>query len=141
VALRAIFLILGKSAIISVMNFVRSSRFALLLVVVSVLVLAVLFFATDPQSARLFGILVAIVALYGMFLGIVLLVCNSLAIKRKRNRVNSSGNNQRLEISAVLALAPVLAIVLNSLGAIGVVELVLIVGFESVVIFLIRKKK
>jgi hypothetical protein len=145
-ALRAIFLNWRKSAIILVMNFVKSSKFALSLTVVSILVLAVLFFATDPQSARLFGILVAIIALYGMFLGTILLIYNLLTFRRRRNRVDGSAssrvnNNRQLEISAVLALAPVLMIVLNSLGAIGVVELVLIAGFECVVIFLIRKKK
>lgn len=145
-ALRAIFFNYEISAIILVMNFIRSSKFALLLTIVSVLTLAILFFATDPQTARLFGILVVIIALYGAFWGIVLLVSNMIFPKKRKSKgidgVSSRANaNQRLEISAVLALAPVLIMVLNSLGTIGVVELILIAGFEIVVIFLIRKKR
>jgi heme/copper-type cytochrome/quinol oxidase subunit 2 len=128
------------------MNFIKSSKFALLLTAVSVLTLTVLFFTTSPQSAKLFGILVVIIALYGLFLGVVLLISGMITSRQRKNRANDSvssrrSGNRRLEISAVLALAPVLAIVLNSLGAIGVVELVLIAVFEGVVIFLIRKKK
>jgi hypothetical protein len=129
-----------------VMNFLRSTKFALLLTALSVLSLGVFFFTTSPQSAKLFGILVVIIALYGAFLGVILLIGNLFTSRKRKKLVGNGassrrGNNQQLEISAVLALAPVLAIVLNSLGAIGVVELVLIVGFESVVIFLVRKKR
>jgi heme/copper-type cytochrome/quinol oxidase subunit 2 len=129
-----------------VMNFLRSSKFALLLTAVSVLILATLFFTTSPQSAKLFGILVVIIALYGVFLGVILLIGNLFTSRKRKKRIGDGassrrGGNQRLEISAVLALAPVLAIVLNSLGAIGIVELVLIAGFEGIVIFLVRKKR
>jgi NAD/NADP transhydrogenase beta subunit len=128
------------------MNFLKSSKFAWLLTVVSVLALAVMFFTTSPQSAKLFGILVVIIALYGVFLGVVLLVGSLVAAGKRKKLVGSSvtprrNGSHRLEISAVLALAPVLAIVLNSLGAIGVVELILVAVFEGVVIFLIRKKR
>jgi heme/copper-type cytochrome/quinol oxidase subunit 2 len=129
-----------------VMNFLKSSKFALLLIVVSVLVLTILFSATDPQSARLMGVLVAIVALYGVFWGVILLVGGLVARRNSNKKVVNreqprTSGSQRVEIAAVLALAPVLIIVLNSLGAIGAVELALVVGFECVVIFLIRKKK
>jgi hypothetical protein len=130
---------------ILIMSFIRSSIFALSLLIASVLVLTVLFFATDPQSARLLGVLVVIVALDGSFLGAFLLIGNFIIRgKRKRHPIGASSResgSQQLEISAVLALAPVLAIILNSLGAIGVVEIILVVSFEVVVIFLIRKKQ
>lgn len=128
------------------MNFIRSPKFALSLVSVSVLVLLVLFFTTNPQSARLLGVLVVVVALYGVFWGVILLFSDIIMRKkRKQKAINKllqrESNYQLAEISAVLALAPVLIIVLNSLGSIGVVELALIIGFECIVIFLIRKKK
>ena len=130
-----------------VMDFIRSTKFALSLVIVSALVLSILFFATNPQSARLFGVLVVVVALYGLFWGVILLISN-LFTRKKRNQKNIKVLSQRgvsnskvVEISAVLALAPVLVIVLNSLGSIGLIEIALIMTFECVVIFLIRKKK
>lgn len=128
------------------MNFIRSPKFALSLIMISALVLTILFFTTDPQSARLLGVLVVIVALYGVFWGIILLFSDLIMRKKRKQKMidvalQRESNYQLAEISAVLALAPVLIIVLNSLGSIGVVELALIVGFECVVIFLIRKKK
>jgi tellurite resistance protein TehA-like permease len=125
------------------MKFIRSSKFALFLTAVSATILAVLFFATNPQSARLLGVLVVIVALYGVFLGVILLIGNLIAYRRTKKHSISSreNNNHRLEISAVLALAPVLTIILNSLGTIGIIEIILVIGFEVVVIFLIRKKR
>ncbi|MDR3125730.1 MAG: hypothetical protein LBU20_01500, partial [Candidatus Nomurabacteria bacterium] len=68
------------------MNFIKSPKFALFLTLVSVATLAVLFIATDPQSARLSGVLVAIVALYGVFWGVFLLVSELLFYKTLKNR-------------------------------------------------------
>jgi hypothetical protein len=105
-----------------------------------------LFLATNPQSAGLLGILSVVVALYGFCWGLALLICGLLFSSRRhktamRKKLKTMNNGQVIEISAVLALAPVLIIVLNSLGTIGVIELVLVVCFESVMVFLIRKKR
>jgi hypothetical protein len=120
-------------------------KFPLVLIAASVLVLTILFIATDPQSARLTGILMAVVFLYVLFWGIFLLGGNLLCKSRREKVVQKMSsklkNGQRLRISAALAFAPVLVIVFNSLGNIGVVELVLIMSFEAIVIFLIRKKR
>lgn len=113
---------------------------------ISAIVLGILFFTTDPQSARLLGVLIVVIALYGLFWGIILMICNIFNRKKMRQKTQSEllkrkGNSKIVELSAVIALAPVLIIVLNSLGSIGLVELILILVFECIIIFLIRKKK
>lgn len=128
------------------MNFIRSPKFALSLIIISALVLTILFFTTDPQSARLFGVLVAVVAIYGIFWGVILLISDIVVRKKRKQKtinplIQRESNYKVAEISAILALAPVLIIVLNSLGSIGVVEIALIIGFECIILFLIRKKK
>jgi heme/copper-type cytochrome/quinol oxidase subunit 2 len=114
--------------------------FLILLVVASVMILLLSF--TNPQNMGLFGILLVLLVIYVFFTTLFYSIYRILGRNKKSDTSdkNRSSNKRPLIISAVLALCPILLITLNSLSSIGLIELALIVLFETVVIFLVIKR-
>jgi len=113
---------------------IKYQKWAIAMLIISALLVILLFVFTDPREVGLFGILTVIIAIYAFFVaGFYLL---SKVFRRKPNH----SERRAIYISATLAFAPVLLIILNSLGAVGIIELVLIMIFEVVAIFLITKR-
>lgn len=112
-------------------------RWAIVALVLSAVLLLVLFIFTDPREVGLLGILVVVLAIYVFFTALFYL-CLSLFNKKKEN--NSSAGHRQLLISATLAFAPVLLVIFNSLGSIGIIEVAAIILFEVITIFLITKR-
>ena len=112
----------------------RYRKLSLAAIVLSALLLLVLFILTDPRTVGLFGILVVILAIYALFASCFYIL--STLLKSSKD----SGDRRKLLIAMVLAFAPVLLIIFNSLGVVGILELIAIVLFEIITIFLITKR-
>jgi uncharacterized membrane protein YfcA len=124
-----------------IMNKRMLTKYATVVFLAASIGVVLLLTLTDPQNTGLFGVLLVIVAIYIFFASAIYLVYSILSQFKTRKRPQIETNNYLpLYISAILAFAPILLIILNSLGTIGIVELLLTVLFEAVVIFLVRKR-
>lgn len=112
-------------------------RWAIIALVLSAVLLLVLFIFTDPREVGLLGILTVILAVYVFFAACFYLI--AMLFNKSKDKVNS-GERRQILISAALAFAPVLLIIFNSLGSIGIIEVIAIVLFEVITIFLITKR-
>ena len=112
----------------------KHQKFTLAVLVASTVLLMLLLTFTNPREVGLFGILAVIAAIYCFFVSAIYLF---YGLFRKKADVKG---RKVLYISCALAFAPVLLIILNSLGAVGIIELILIVLFEITAIFLITKR-
>lgn len=113
----------------------KYQRWAVVALIISVLALLIFFIFTSPSEVGLLGILVVILAIYMLFVSCFYLF--TAIFSRTQKQISE---HRRLLISSALAFAPVFLIIFNSLGAIGVVEAIMIVLFEAIIIFLIVKR-
>lgn len=117
---------------------IKLRNWAIAALVISVIMLVILFTFTNPREVGLFGILMAILAIYALCASCFYLAITSFG--KGKNSMQNNNERRQLLISFVLAFAPVFLIIFNSLGAVGIVEVILIVFFEAVTIFLITKR-
>lgn len=110
-------------------------KWATAALILAFILLLILFIFTDPREVGLLGILVVILAIYVFFA-----TCFYLMTMILRKNKKSDSERRQLLIASTLAFIPVFLIIFNSLGAVGVVEIILIVLFEIITVFLITKR-
>lgn len=107
-------------------------KWATIALIISLLLIVILFIFTSPRDIGLLGILTVVIVIYALVDSCIYLISAIF-----RNKKNEGNERRRLLISSALAFVPVFFIIFNSLGAIGLVEIILILLFEAVTIFLI----
>lgn len=123
-------------------------RIIILSVIVATTVLVVLLFGTEPATIGPVGMLIIFILMYISALGVVTFllyggsrilskIASSFTVKKPMNAMSF---RRAYYFSSVLALAPVMIIGLQSVGGVGVYELLLIGLFELIACIYIAKR-
>lgn len=119
-----------------------------LIAVFSAILIAVIINATSPSSAGPLGILVFFACLYVLFIClayIIIVVSQRIVAKFFRNKnspeVSWEGSRHKAYYySTAIALAPTIYIGMQSMGDVGIFEVVLLIIFELLACFFIYKR-
>jgi hypothetical protein len=123
-------------------------RIIILSVIVATTLLVVLLFGTEPATIGPVGMLIIFILMYISALGVVTFllyggsrilskIASSFTVKKPMNAMSF---RRAYYFASVLALAPVMIIGLQSVGGVGVYELLLIGLFELIACIYIAKR-
>lgn len=115
---------------------------------VALILTAVILNATNPSSAGPFGILAFFVCLYVLFICltyVVFLTSERIAarffnFKNSRNNSRNESKYKTYYYSTVISLAPVIYVGMQSMGDVGIFEILLLGVFELLACFFIHKR-
>lgn len=119
-------------------------RIVSLIALVATIFIAVLLNATNPSSAGPFGILAFFTCLYILFICIfyvIFLVSEQIAANFFNfNKVSEKSKYKIYYYSTMISLAPTIYVGMQSMGGVGLFEVMLLAIFELLVCFFIHKR-
>lgn len=115
----------------------------LLLSAIAFVALMVMMFAFSPSSIGPVGILLFFTTCYVLFLGLAVICCRLFFIlKAKWKGEKSAGLNKKgLFYGAAIALAPLLLLMMGSIGGIEIFEIILVILLEILLCFLVSHSR
>ena len=115
----------------------------LLLSIVAFIALMAMMFGFSPSNIGPLGILLFFTTCYVPFLGLAVICCRLFFILKAKWRGEQAANlNKRgLYYGAAIALAPLLLLMMGSIGGIAIFEVILVVLLEILLCFLVSHSR
>ena len=115
----------------------------LLLSVVSFFAVLAMMFAFSPSSMGPLGILLFFTTCYVLFLGLAVICCRLFFILKAKLKNEKPANLDKkgLYYGAAVALAPLLLLMMGSIGGIQIFEIILVFFLELLLCFLVSHSR
>ena len=114
-------------------------KLLLILSIVAFFFLVAMMFLTSPSSVGPLGVLVFFTLVYVLFLGLAVIGCRLFFTLKAKLHKATAGNVKRKSYyyGLVIALAPLLLLLCGSFGGIRLIEVLLVIGVEVFLCFLV----